>query len=133
MYGAAIGTLNVDVFHDGTWHNGWSLGGQQHTSGSQAYTQAIVNLAGYSGPIQIRFRAVAAGGTTGDMAIDSIEVTGRVLYGDMNGDNIVNADDLSEFAGYWLQADNALDLNADGKINLYEFTEFTKNWLDGSF
>jgi hypothetical protein len=55
-----------------------------------------------------------------------------IRYGDMNGDNIVNADDLSEFAGYWLQADNTLDLNADGKINLYEFTKFTKNWLDES-
>lgn len=130
MYGAAIGTLNVDIFHDGTWQNDiWSRSGQQHTSNDQAYTQAIVNLAGYSGPIQLRFRAVALGGTMGDMAIDDIEVTGRVRYGDMNGDSIVNESDLSEFAGYWLYEDCGLDLNGDCRINLHEFAAFAENWM----
>ena len=36
----------------------------------------------------------------------------------MNGDNIVDAEDLSEFAGYWLQEDCGLDLNGDCLINL---------------
>ena len=62
MYGVEIGTLNVDIY-DGTWHTAvWSLSGQQHNSESEEYTQATVNLTGYTGPIQIRFRAVAAGG-----------------------------------------------------------------------
>jgi O-glycosyl hydrolase len=130
MYGAATGTLNVDVFHNGTWQNAvWTLSGQQQSSNGAEYIQAAVDLNSYIGPIQIRFRAMAAGGPTGDMAIDSIEVTGRVLYGDMNGDNIVNADDLSEFAGYWLQEDCDLDLDGDCLVNLYEFTAFAENWL----
>lgn len=130
MYGAATGTLNIDVY-DGTWHNGvWSLSGQQQTSNSQAYMQAIVNLAEFSGPIRIRFRAVAAGGPTGDMAIDSIEVAGRLLYGDINRDNHVDTDDLIGLAAYWLQEDCGLDLDGNCLINLYEFAEFAGNWLD---
>jgi hypothetical protein len=131
MYGAATGTLNVDVFHGGIWHNGvWSRTGQQHTSTSQAYTHAIVTLAQYSGRIRIRLRAAAIGGPTGDMAIDNIEVSGRTLYGDMNGDNFVNESDLSAFADYWLQEDCGLDLDGDCRITLYEFIEFANNWLD---
>jgi O-glycosyl hydrolase/fibronectin type 3 domain-containing protein len=133
MYGIEIGTLNVDVY-DGVWHQAvWTLSGQQHSSESQAYTRALVDLTGFTGPIRIRFRAVAVGGPRGDMAIDNIEVAGGLLYGDMNGDNIVNADDLSEFAGYWLLEDCGLDVNGDCLINLDEFAEFAGNWLDDSF
>jgi fibronectin type 3 domain-containing protein len=130
MYGAASGTLSVDIFHDGAWQNEvWSRNGQQHTSVDQPYTQAIVNLTEYSGPIQIRFRAVAAGGPTGDMAIDDIEVAGRILYGDMNGDDRVDIDDLMAFAGSWLQEDCGPDLNGDCLVNLYEFAAFAENFL----
>jgi len=133
MYGIEIGTLNVDVY-DGSWHNAvWSLNGQQHSSSSQEYTQAIVDLSGYTGLIQIRFRAVAAGGPRGDMAIDDIAITGRLLYGDMTRDNYVNVDDFSEFIDYWLQNDCGLDLDGDCIITLYEFAEFANNWLDDSF
>jgi predicted phosphodiesterase len=77
MYGADMGSLNVDVYSGGSWHNAvWSISGQQHTSNGAAYTQATVDLSSYTGTIKIRFRAVAAGGYRGDMAIDDIEVTG---------------------------------------------------------
>lgn len=133
MYGIEIGTLNVDVY-DGTWHDAvWSLSGQQQSSGNEAYDEVMVDLREYTGPIQIRFRAVAAGGPRGDMAIDEIKVIGRVLYGDMDENNIVNAADLSEFAGNWLQEDCDLDLDGDCLVTLYEFVEFARNWLDDSF
>ena len=132
MYGDDTGTLNVDVY-DGTWHSAvWSLSGPQHSSGSQAYTQALVDLTGYNGPIQIRFRAEAAGGPRGDMALDEIEVVGRILYGDMTGDNIVDAEDIQDFAGSWLQVNCDMDLDGDCLIDLYEFAEFANNWLDDS-
>ncbi|HML75191.1 MAG TPA: CotH kinase family protein, partial [Anaerohalosphaeraceae bacterium] len=76
MYGSNMGTLNVDVYSSGSWTNGiWSRTGQQHTSNGAAYTKATVNLNAYTGTIKIRFRAVAAGGSKGDMAIDKIEIT----------------------------------------------------------
>ena len=132
MYGENMGTLNVDVF-DGTWNNAvWSISGQQHASNTAAYTQAIVDLSAYIGPIRIRLRAVAAGGIRGDMAVDDIEVTGSLgsLYGDFTDDGVVDVDDLPEFFGYWLLTDcGELDLNDDCLINLYEFAEFAKNWL----
>jgi endo-1,4-beta-xylanase len=132
MYGTDIGTLNVDVY-DGTWHNAvWSLTGQQHGSVSESYSRALADLKGYAGPIQIRFRVVAAGGPRGDMAIDNIEVKGGLLYGDMDGDSTVNAEDLAEFSGYWLQDNCHLDLDGDCIITLYEFAEFAGNWLNDS-
>ncbi len=130
LYGASTGTLNVDVFHNGTWHNSiWSRSGQQHTSMSQAYTPCLVYLTNYTGPIRIRFRAAAAGGPTGDMAIDSIAVTGRPLYGDLNDDHQVNMDDLVEFVPYWLQTHCSLDLDGNCLIDLYEFAELAGNWM----
>lgn len=134
MYGSAIGTLNVDVFHDGIWQNGiWNRSGQQHTSSAEAYAEAVVGLTAFSGPIRIRFRAVAAGGPAGDMALDNIEFIGRILYGDMDGDNVVDIDDLMDFAGCWLHENCQLDLSGDCTVNLYEFAEFAENWLRGSF
>ncbi|MBN1763637.1 MAG: hypothetical protein JW860_00100 [Sedimentisphaerales bacterium] len=79
MFGEDIGSLRVDVFDDGIWHHSiWSLSGPQHTSISDPYTRATVDLSGYSGPIRIRIRAVAAGGDNGQIAIDDIKVIGSV-------------------------------------------------------
>jgi hypothetical protein len=71
--------------------------------------------------------------STGLPNVDYMEVTGGLLYGDMNADHIVDAGDLSVFVGYWLQNDCVQDLNGDCLITLYEFREFAKNWLDDSF
>lgn len=74
MYGSDIGTLVIDVFTDGFWVNSvWQRSGQQQTSNAQAYEQAIVNLAAYQVE-QVRFRAIAAGGYRGDIAIDNIKL-----------------------------------------------------------
>ena len=77
MYGGNIGTLNVDVSVNGSWQNAvWSISGQQQSSNGAAWTQANVDLSSYSGNIRVRFRAVAAGGWQGDIAIDNIVITG---------------------------------------------------------
>ena len=130
MFGSEIGSLYVDVF-DGIWHPAvWSVSGQQHTSSSEAYTTAAVDLGEYLGLIRIRFRGVAVGGIRGDMAIDAIKVTGIAVYGDFDYNNLVDADDFAEFSSHWLETDCVnLDLNGDCLINLYEFAEMAKNWL----
>ncbi|NLK40487.1 MAG: carbohydrate-binding protein [Planctomycetes bacterium] len=130
LYGVEIGILSVDVY-DGVWHTEvWSISGQQHTGSADEYTRVYVDLTGYNGPIRIRLRATAVGGPRGDMAVDNIEVFGRLLYGDMDGDTIVDMSDLSEFIGYWLQEDCGLDLDGDCVITLYEFARFAENWLN---
>jgi beta-xylosidase len=72
---------------------------------------------------------------TGYVDVDSFIFTDSAvapLYGDMNGDNYVNAGDLSEFLNCWLLEDCSLDLNHNCVINLHEFAEFANNWLDDS-
>lgn len=135
MYGSDIGTLNVDVY-DGTWHSGiWSRSGAQHTSTSDPYTQATVDLDSYSGPIQIRLRAAAAGGYLGDMAIDEIEVTGRTggvwLYGDFTENGVVDMEDLALFMDHWMDNDcGPMDQNEDCRIDLVELAEMAGNWMN---
>jgi hypothetical protein len=129
MYGVEIGSLFVDVY-DGSWHNGvWSRTGQQHASSEEPYSKAVVDLSGFTGPIRIRLRAVAVGGPRGDIAIDEITVAGRLLYGDMNGDAVVDFADLTEWAGLWLEENCTFDLNSDCRIDLFELSEFAANWL----
>ncbi len=74
MYGVNTGTLYVDAYSGGQWHTVWSRTGQQHTSSSHAWSQAVVPFSGYSGTGKVRFRAVAAGGYRGDIAIDAIVI-----------------------------------------------------------
>jgi hypothetical protein len=73
MYGSNTGTLNVDVY-DGSWHNVWSLSGQQHTGYTDPFDYAEVDLDAYTGSIKIRVRYVAAGGYKGDTAIDDLTI-----------------------------------------------------------
>ena len=91
MYGGEIGTLNVDVY-DGTWNDGvWNLSGPQ----GDVYTQAIVDLSAYTGTIKLRFRAVAAGGWAGDIAIDDIEISGTNAVPQVTVPNVVGLDQAS--------------------------------------
>lgn len=77
MYGVEIGSLSVDVFHQGSWKlDHLLLDGQQHSSSSDAFTQHNIDLSQFYGDIIIRFRTVAAGDWKGDIAIDDIVVTG---------------------------------------------------------
>ncbi|NQZ12335.1 MAG: hypothetical protein HRT35_34715, partial [Algicola sp.] len=78
MYGSNMGTLSVDVYHNGSWvldvatHQG-----QSQSSYGADYSLGTVDLSAYSGDISVRFRGVADGGYRGDMAIDDIEIKGR--------------------------------------------------------
>lgn len=133
MYGSEVGMLSVDVY-DGTWHTDvWDISGQQHASNADEYARISVDLTRYGGPIQIRLRATAFGGPRGDIAIDNIQVAGRILYGDMDGNRIVNEQDLPGFIDYWLTDSGSMDLNNDHVVGLYEFAIFADHWLDESY
>lgn len=92
MYGSDIGTLAVDVLSDGSWINDvWSVSGQQQSSYSDAYTAVAVDLSDYT-VSQVRFRATAAGGFMGDIAVDNLVIL-RVALPDSDGDGVIDADD----------------------------------------
>lgn len=73
MYGAAMGTLDLQVSADGgtTWTSEWSLSGDQ---GNQ-WNTTDVDLSAYSGStIQLRFVGTTSTSFTSDMAVDDISV-----------------------------------------------------------
>ncbi len=74
MYGAAMGTLKLDVFSEpeNAWTTLWSKTGDQ---GNQWY-QAQVDLTGYAGKvIKLRFFGITGTLYTSDMAIDDVELS----------------------------------------------------------
>ncbi|RLD68163.1 MAG: hypothetical protein DRI84_00490 [Bacteroidetes bacterium] len=76
MYGADIVGLYADVYYNGAWiNNVHTITGQQQTSNSAAWQQAVVSLNLYvGGPIKIRFRVIRGANYQGDVAIDDIAV-----------------------------------------------------------
>lgn len=73
--------------------------------------------------------------TAEDVPAMVIAGAGTLLYGDYNGDESVDGDDLARFVDIWLRPAVEevfyLDLNADGAITLYEFSRLAENWLAG--
>lgn len=74
MWGATMGTLNVDVWNGTSWTQAvWTRTGNQGNS----WQQGLVSLNPWvGGTIRIRFRGITGSGSTSDMAIDDIQVTG---------------------------------------------------------
>ncbi len=77
MYGAAMGTLNIDVSEDGgtNWTNAWSESGDH----GDVWLMGSVSLSGYTSPLVIRFQGVTGSSYTSDMAIDDVWV-GDMAY-----------------------------------------------------
>jgi len=78
MYGNSMGTLRVDIFNatSGVWFNGiWTQSGQQHSSGTDPYSEAIVDLSAFAGDsIIVRFSGIKGNERRSDMAIDDISI-----------------------------------------------------------
>jgi PKD repeat protein len=71
MFGTNIQKLEVEVFDGLTWTLETTITGQQQTTQTDAWQEQIVSLAGYTGSIQVRFKAFKSGfGTRSDIAID---------------------------------------------------------------
>jgi hypothetical protein len=73
MYGAAMGSLTVDAYYNGTWHNGlWTLSADQTNNWYEA-TVYVTAAYGYS-DLKFRFTGVTGTDFTSDMAIDDVTV-----------------------------------------------------------
>jgi|GEM_PF-525222 len=73
MYGSGMGSLNVDIFANGEWHQNImpTLEGDLGNN----WLEAVVALDNYTGGIvTLRFRAMTGGGFRTDLAIDDISV-----------------------------------------------------------
>lgn len=77
MFGTQIDSLVVDVFDGTTWSQEWFITGQQQTSATAAWQEAIVDLSAYAtNTIKVRFRAVStvAFAFSNNMAIDDFKI-----------------------------------------------------------
>ena len=123
MYGAAMGTLSVDVY-DGSWHNAvWGMSGQQQSTNSSAWKSATVDLSNYGNQnnVKIRFRGVTGSDYTSDMAVDSIVVSGsRMIVSDVDDDGIVDSWE-NEYFGHVTNCTASADADGDGRSNWQEY------------
>lgn len=82
MYGSDIGSLSVEVLVSGEtqiWQPIWYRNGQQHSSGSNSWSEAVIDLTDFANKfIQLRIRSVARGGYKGDIAIDDIKLDNKL-------------------------------------------------------
>jgi hypothetical protein len=75
MFGATIGELHVDVYNGTAWVNDVDvIIGQQQTAEADPWALKVVNLAAYTGTIQVRFRAIRGADYTGDISLDDISI-----------------------------------------------------------
>jgi hypothetical protein len=74
MFGTTMGSLYIDVYDGATWTTIDSLIGQQQSAQADPWVQHFTDLSGFTGIIQVRFRAVSAGTFTGDIALDNISI-----------------------------------------------------------
>lgn len=76
MYGNGIGGLTVEVDNGSGYTQVWNKTGQQQTSGTDAWKEAVVSLAAYANDtIKVRFKAdKASTNTLADAAIDDFDI-----------------------------------------------------------
>ncbi|WP_143873857.1 DUF6531 domain-containing protein [Catenovulum sediminis] len=96
MYGQDMGTLYVEVYSGGSWNEVWRKTGEQQNDDSSAWSHEIIDLSGFSGSVQVRFRGVAAGGYRGDIALDNIN-----LYKVSTASTLANGTSFSNGLGMW--------------------------------
>ncbi|RLD67850.1 MAG: hypothetical protein DRI84_01380, partial [Bacteroidetes bacterium] len=76
MYGSYITGLHVDILHNGIWVNDiYTLNGQQQTSNTASWLNAVVPLSSYLGStVKFRFRVIRGTSFNGDVSIDDFFV-----------------------------------------------------------
>jgi hypothetical protein len=79
MYGSGIDSLNLDINDGSGWTNLMFIQGQQQTANADPWRDTSVNIASYSGLIQVRFRVTHGSGFTGDVALDDVEIGEPIL------------------------------------------------------
>lgn len=73
MFGAAMGTLELQTGYQGTFTTRFTLSGQQQAAQGDAYTTQFVDLSSF--PVEvIRFRYTSGANFTGDCTLDNISI-----------------------------------------------------------
>jgi hypothetical protein len=78
MYGAAMGSLHLDIYYNDSWTNDimTAISGDQ---GDQ-WNEQVVDLSSYAGEtIKLRFRGITGSSYTSDIAIDDFSINGTII------------------------------------------------------
>lgn len=134
MYGADMGTLNVDISTDsGATYptNLWSQTGQVQTSSGDAWSLASIDLSSYIGQtIKLRFRGTTGSNYRGDMSIDDISLTTTTPNPEINlvgnaqsiidGDTTPNVADDTDFGsvGIGVPSPHTFTIENNGAVTL---------------
>lgn len=88
MFGANIGSLDLEIWDGASWTNLVTLTGQQQTASADAYIRELVDLNTYiTDTVRFRFVAVRGAGIDGDIAIDDFRIFERTA-GEVAGTNL---------------------------------------------
>lgn len=77
MYGSSVGTLYVEVLENrlnSPWRTILTIDGSQSWNRSTEWQRRGLSLSNYLGPVRVRFRYVARGGSSGDVGLDNIVI-----------------------------------------------------------
>ncbi|MEQ8360467.1 MAG: T9SS type A sorting domain-containing protein [Cytophagales bacterium] len=74
MFGATMGTLDLEVNDNGTWVNLFTISGQQQAASADPWIKVSVPFTTVSDTVQFRFTGTRGTSFTGDMSVDEFRV-----------------------------------------------------------
>ncbi|MCK4978838.1 MAG: DUF1573 domain-containing protein, partial [Candidatus Delongbacteria bacterium] len=133
MYGASMGTLQVDLYYNGTWHNAinadWNGTFATSVSGDQGqeWNRAIVDIseADTYTDVKIRFSGMTGSSYTSDIAIDDVEIYQALPLAYQSSTLTQNTDDV--YQGATLQEIIGIQVGTSGSAGTLSLTQFTLN------
>ena len=95
----------------------------------------LFNLGAATSTIDLRLTFAFTSSTAG-ASFGASFLTGNSVPGDVNGDGIVNAQDIAVIASHWLQTGTKFtvtgDANADGVVNAQDIGVIASHWLQAA-
>ena len=79
MFGSDMGDLAIQVIKNGGIINETIISGEQHFTENAAWNKIVVDLAGFTGNIQIKFKGIRGNNYRSDICIDDFDIHEEIL------------------------------------------------------
>jgi uncharacterized repeat protein (TIGR03803 family) len=131
MTGTLPSALSVSPVR-GTNNTQWAVGLAGRPNGQVSNGNGVASIANGEYSITINPAYVVAAGTNVTMAAGETDTFYR-LFGDINGDRVVNLADEFQFSKAMNTYNPAFDYNGDGTVNLADEFQASKSFSSGGF